>query len=193
MLQNNSKVEIPASALYYKRQLEGSPVTISVFPGEIDATSTSISGEGLVGCVAMEEVGAWIHRRQIRARVLECIQLCNVLTRHLLVSPRGILKWLRSFSRMLTNFDKHHNTTQRRVRRASNAGTTVPVRFLAVGAKRVSHRYFHLETPVAPVLIQEVPEKSPRQCSCHFSVHLRLSAVTRVATSVSRMVPTSGT
>lgn len=50
------QVKIPSSALYYTRHLEGSPVTISVFPGEVSAFTTSIAGDGLMGCVAMEEV-----------------------------------------------------------------------------------------------------------------------------------------
>ncbi|CAM9800578.1 unnamed protein product [Ectocarpus sp. 6 AP-2014] len=51
----NSPIEIPSSALYFTRHLEGSPVTISVFPGEVTAGTTSFDGNGLVGCVAMEE------------------------------------------------------------------------------------------------------------------------------------------
>lgn len=52
---NSSPVEIPSSALYYTRHVEGSPVTVSVFPGEVNATTSSFEGDGLVGCVAMEE------------------------------------------------------------------------------------------------------------------------------------------
>lgn len=52
------QVGIPASALYFKRQLKGSPAKLSVFPGETNATTTSISGEGLVRCAAMEQVRA---------------------------------------------------------------------------------------------------------------------------------------
>lgn len=52
---NSSPVEIPSSALHYTRYLEGSPVTFSVFPGEVNATASSFEGDGLVGCVAMEE------------------------------------------------------------------------------------------------------------------------------------------
>lgn len=52
-------MEIPASALYYTRQLQGSPVTISVYPGDVNPSTTSISGDGLAGCVAMEEVSCW--------------------------------------------------------------------------------------------------------------------------------------
>lgn len=52
---NSSPVEVPSSALYYTRHLEGSPVTISVFPGEVNATASSYAGGGLLGCVAMEE------------------------------------------------------------------------------------------------------------------------------------------
>ncbi|CAN0497767.1 unnamed protein product, partial [Ectocarpus sp. 8 AP-2014] len=51
----NSPMGIPSSALYFMRHLEGSPVTISVFPGEVTAGTTSFDGDGLVGCVAMEE------------------------------------------------------------------------------------------------------------------------------------------
>lgn len=52
---SSSPVEIPSSALYHTRHLEGSPVTISVFPGEVNATASSFEGEGLLGCVAVEE------------------------------------------------------------------------------------------------------------------------------------------
>lgn len=52
----NRQVEIPASALYYTRQLEASPVTISVYPGDVSALKTTFTGDGLVGCTAMEQV-----------------------------------------------------------------------------------------------------------------------------------------
>lgn len=51
---NSAPVEIPSSALYYTRHVQGSPVTVSVFPGEVNATTSSFEGDGLVGCVAME-------------------------------------------------------------------------------------------------------------------------------------------
>lgn len=51
----SSPEEIPSSFLYHKRHLEGSPVTISVFPGEVGAATTSLEGDGVIGCVAMEE------------------------------------------------------------------------------------------------------------------------------------------
>lgn len=52
---NGSPVAIPSSALYYTRHVEGSPVTVSVFPGEVNATTSSLEGDGLTGCVAMQE------------------------------------------------------------------------------------------------------------------------------------------
>ncbi|CAN0173091.1 unnamed protein product, partial [Ectocarpus sp. 12 AP-2014] len=59
----NSPTEIPSSALYFTRHLEGSPVTISVFPGEVTAGTSSFDGDGLVGCVAMEECSFTITAR----------------------------------------------------------------------------------------------------------------------------------
>lgn len=47
--------EIPSSALHYTRHVEGSPVTISVYPGEVSAANSSFEGDGLVGCIAMEK------------------------------------------------------------------------------------------------------------------------------------------
>lgn len=52
----NRQVEIPASALYYTRQLEDSPVTVSVYPGDVSALKTTCAGDGLVSCTAMEQV-----------------------------------------------------------------------------------------------------------------------------------------
>lgn len=59
----SSPVPIPSSALYYTRHLDGSPVTVSVFPGEMNATTSSFDGEGLVGCVANEECSFTITAR----------------------------------------------------------------------------------------------------------------------------------
>lgn len=55
--------EIPSSALFYTRHLDGSPVTISVYPGEVSATNSSFEGDGLVGCIAMEECSFTITAR----------------------------------------------------------------------------------------------------------------------------------
>lgn len=51
----STPTEIPSSALYYTRHLEGSPVTISVYPGDVSAANSSFEGDGLVGCIAIEE------------------------------------------------------------------------------------------------------------------------------------------
>ncbi len=60
---SSSPVPIPSSALFYTRHLDGSPVTVSVFPGEVNASTSSIDGEGLVGCIANEECSFTITAR----------------------------------------------------------------------------------------------------------------------------------
>ena len=57
-----SPVPVPASALWHRRHVSGSPHAVTVYPGAVNATST-VSGGGAVSCVAREECSFTIHAK----------------------------------------------------------------------------------------------------------------------------------